>query len=753
MQTKFVDPTTQETQVALNIPKPPKDISRFVDPTAAKTIAKNTASTNYIDVIKGYAQSASDLVTGNDRKTAQTESLPEFTVEGLVRPYDKEKSFAGNVVGGMGDYLVDKLSTLTTFGDENQVKVLKARFPELRFSEDEKGNILVDGSYYGQAPSVLNLPGVSKTDLIQAGFQVAAFSPAAKTARLGYNLVTKAVPVALASGATQTAQDLTSQALGREEEPSLMKVDGDNVALATIGGGVYEVLSHALSPVWSSIKNKLNIFRKTGVLDGATKETIQKEAVKLGIPADEVTDDFISSFAKAADEAADPDQIRGLQSKNEFNLKGTKGQVLNNTKQLELEDSLREGVFGSKAKDKMIKFRDEHINPSINQARKNVSNKIAGKDIVEDSHQSSNLVTQSIKDNADDLERRISGAYESIGEARLSPEGFKELLSATKKSLRGIEFDRSLDQSNKVLQEIGNFEKLIKSAGVKLKPAHIKTIDQLRRRLGTAIGAAKDASDKRQVTIMKARFDEYLDDAIIKGMFDGDGNALEALKQARSLRAEYAKKFQMKKIKGKSTNIVDPSGKFLEKVVAANPTSDEFNNFLFSSSRTFGNKNSAEFVKRIRGIVGEDSDAWQSIRQAGFLKLTQPAKGQDVVSGARFSSSLDDALTKNKEFLTELYTPDEISMFQRLAAAIKQRQPDRLNPSGTAPKAASIIRQMAERFALIDPQTYAAVKGASFLSSVRGSAKAQAAMNARPLKDISPGVVSGATGATVQTFN
>ena len=156
---------------------------------------------------RSFTQKTKDLFTGNNRKTEQTQSLPEFDLPthfALTRPGATAKTALG---------------FLTTFDDKKQLKILKTNFPKIEFSEDEQGNIIIDATKEGGEIGVLNMPGVSARDMIQLGFQVAAFAPAKAAA--GANLVKGAFQVGAKSGGIQIAQDLASQAAGREDEVRL----------------------------------------------------------------------------------------------------------------------------------------------------------------------------------------------------------------------------------------------------------------------------------------------------------------------------------------------------------------------------------------------------------------------------------------------------------------------------------------------------------------------------------------------------
>ena len=89
------------------------------------------------DAARGLRGNISDVFTGADRETAATRGLPEFDMP-LELP-----TFAGNP--NVRRQASAALGLLTTFDPKGQVNILATNFPKLKFSQDEKGNIIVDG--------------------------------------------------------------------------------------------------------------------------------------------------------------------------------------------------------------------------------------------------------------------------------------------------------------------------------------------------------------------------------------------------------------------------------------------------------------------------------------------------------------------------------------------------------------------------------------------------------------------------------
>ena len=257
---------------------------------------------------------------------------------------------------------------------------------------------------------------------------------------------------------------------------------------------------------------------------------------------------------------------------------------------------------------------------------------------------------------------------------------------------------------------------------------------------------------------MKRAFDDYLDDAVQKALFAGDDQSLEALKNARGLFADYAKKFRAQPTRGRSGRTVDrdEAGQFIEKIIDANPTDEQIVNAVFGASGL--NKGSgAAMAKRFKSILGNDSEGWNAVRRQAFNRLIKTIKinGDDVVSGQQTLKAIDDATKNNGSLVKEIFSKEELGLIRRLALHIKRTQPDivksRENPSGTAQVAGKafgdVIKRLGNAFAFSgEPLLMATSSGVSVSKGFRNSSKAKNAIKPFELIIANPNIVGGSTG-------
>jgi hypothetical protein len=269
----------------------------------------------------------------------------------------------------------------------------------------------------------------------------------------------------------------------------------------------------------------------------------------------------------------------------------------------------------------------------------------------------------------------------------------------------------------------------------------------LRRRINTAIDSAETRADKAQLVAMKRAYDNYIDEAVRDALFEGDQEAIAALKQSRELFSEYAKKFRA----GKR----DPAGSFIETIVEGNPTGEQVVNAMFASSG-FGKNASVQMVRRIKEIVGE-GEAWDSIRGEAFNRFvrTNSVNGADVVSGQQSLKALNEALKKDNTLMTELFSTQEISTMRRLFAHVQRTQAapvrSRENPSGTAQALTKSITDLVRRLAGFGFGGVDLMLTSGGLEVAQGMRSATRAANSvRPFEHVvrpKPALVGAGTGA------
>lgn len=224
----------------------------------------------------GIVDTVKDLFTGASQETEATRTLPEFK-GGAVDP-TKFTSDPRSVVEELSKKFTQQAGLLTTFNPKAEIDIITKNNPDATFSEDEKGNVIVnipkgDGSI---EQSILNLPGVSVTDLRKLGAAVVAFTPATKIAG-----AVKAVAPRIAAGFTgATATDLALQAASKTAG-SQQEFDFLQALITGVAGGLTEGLVPAYQAGKQLAKNI--IAKKASAIESRTASLVEAgEVIKAG---------------------------------------------------------------------------------------------------------------------------------------------------------------------------------------------------------------------------------------------------------------------------------------------------------------------------------------------------------------------------------------------------------------------------------------------------------------------------------------
>lgn len=624
--------------------------------------------------------------TGEGR--TEFEDMPEFDLPAMMA-LQEPGATARTAIGLMA-----------TMDPERQVRVLQSNFPDMKFSEDRYGNVIVDAQAYGGGRGYLNKPGASMRDATQAAGLMAAFTPAGRAGNLVSGVFKRMLATGSASAATQAGVDLAGQAAGGEEDVSVENIEGGDVAIAGFGGGLFEGLGQV-------IRAMLPSFRRSQTVTDPIRQEFIQAAKRAGVPENEITDDLIASWLRAADQAqtlSDDTSAIAVQQMDEFGIPYTRGQSMKpggeKAAQLSREDTLRNTTASPRANEIMARG-DAARASAISQAKEGLQSSVAGSDdLINRPNQAGAILREGVQGREAAARSAVDHAYGEVGDASLTPEGMSGVLSTLRRVATQNNFVRSptlAPATNQAIADIAQLQKLIKDVPG-LKPFHIRKIEQQRQRLNALIGSAQ-GNDKRQVTILKRAFDDALDSAIDNALFQGDDQALDALKNARSMHRQYMQQFARNDATLRSGKAKDMAGDYMERMISANPTDEEIANWMFGASRLGGRSGSAQFAQRVKSVVGEGSPEWSAIRQAAFLKLTAPnAKGD--LSGRMFLSRLNEATKGSGEtFMKTLFSPDEIASMRRLANAVIRAQPEPGNPSRTAYKLTDIVAEQTRNLA------------------------------------------------------
>lgn len=503
---------------------------------------------------------------------------------------------------------------------------------------------LKDGTAY-----LLNDDGFDTTDAANIAGNVAAFaSPAgwvgraaqARNVGLGGRLALQA--------ATAGATDAGLQAATSEGS-----VDPMRVLASTAGGAGGEVVG---SGIGAGI-NKLATLSRSG-----SAQTVARNALQdLEAP---VTAESINRLSALAPQIRAGANQNALLGQSEYGLRYTLGQRMTDPtaqfRQLSREEVLRQSPGGGG------QFREmETANrDSIGNALTGLTERLGG-GVAQSPGEMAGGAAEGLRQQAGALKSQIGDAYDAVRNASttsVAPEAIAEVPRRLAQSVRDFDVNpQTMPAAARALQQISEASEgiLQNPSGGQVKGVTLRALEAQRRILNAAVGSATNASDRSAVQAIKREFDGWMDEAIEKSLTTGDAQALDLLKTARGLRAEYGRRFE-----GGAD-----SDKFIQGVIDGSRSPEELVNIALGAGQV-SKSGAARFIERLRTAAANDPDVVGGLRAAHFTRMTRGANGEALTPGqiARNVRSTD---YSNASVVKALYTPEQWSEVRRFAAALE----------------------------------------------------------------------------------
>ncbi len=545
--------------------------------------------------------------------------------------------------------------------------MIKKQYPDAAVGRDSEGRTLV--KLPGDKWRYINKPGIDAQDVTDFAGDVIKFAPAGKAATMGAGLLSKMGIGAAASGATEAASQKASQAFGSEQGVKL----GD-VGMAAAGGGAGEVISAAISPIARPMGRYLGKKIKEARGITSTKPPVL-EALEKGTRPSGARD---MEAAIAAEDLA-----------RQFDVDLTAGQATGDVVQQRIESQMAKGVKGGPAMETMRSFQGAQAN-QVRQA----ANNMLGARVAPDTETAGAMIARGLRNKEKALSSEIQTAYKKAAEysASVDIHDARQLRDIIRDSLPEEVVNPSLfssrqstarryEQTFRVMEDLDRFdqnlararasiadsERALTTPGSEVEPAELKGIDwreieKFRKDLNAAYNAAKTPEDRRGVLLAKASLDGWLDEATTKGIIEGDPGFLDALKKARGARRLYGSKFEVQ-------NNKDFAGKIINDIVSDDLTPSETVNLIFGSSSALGQKRGSQLaVRRLKEILGPESQEWQAVREAALDRMIKQgfARGGTQMKIGTFREVWNRQLKgEGRHLMKELFTPDELSRMEQ----------------------------------------------------------------------------------------
>lgn len=527
-----------------------------------------------------------------------------------------------------------------------------------------------------------------------------------------------------------------------------------------MGGAVGVPLGHAVGWLGRAFgKGAARILGRKGAFD-PTSGTVSAEAkaalLKEGVNPDEVTEEYLKAFAKRAQDLP-PDQAARAAALEAVGTRGTRGQISGQVTQQGAEESLRAGARGEGGAQIMKEF-DNAQQGALSAYRQGLGENMAPKmGTAADPTDAAEMALAGVSREAQRSKAMAQAFYRKSEEAGavIRKEAFDVLRSSIDERLAGqqIFVDSATPSAQRVLRLIDARSKLktVTSDGGRVVGASLKAFDETRKMAGKALRDAERAGntfDAQALGEIVGAMDDWVDDAVETALLSGDPAALESLKAARRLWAKYWSQFMGRK----------GADNFIRKMVEEETNPRDVVGWLFGATKMGSNRNSLGIVKRLKGILGEDSAEWGAIRQGAWARLTTATEGRTQPGAQKQAENVIEFLKgPNRALAAELFSPAEMRQMLTYTRALQTTltKAKAANPSGTSyslqRRLNELLRGVATLFGASVGGPGGAVAGnvaIGLSQGFTGRLAAKAATAGIPIaRNVAPSAVGGAVAA------
>jgi uncharacterized protein with HEPN domain len=588
-----------------------------------------------------------------------------------------------------------------------QAQIIKAQIPGSDIVKDKYENLIAvmpDGkSFY------LNKPGASEQDFLQTTGQILQYIPGYSTAvkAAGKSLLKRSIYAGGAGGITSVAQDIATKPLGSTE------IDVPRAVISTVVPSVFE---GAINPIAAStwkrlVGNPSFVTKKNGKLVLNSKG--RKAAIDAGVDPDNIDEQFVKSFSDELSKGIKTDIAASQAGAGRFGFRLSKSQAVGDDEGMAALIEASKGSYGLEAQKAAREFLKQQ-NIDIETTAGNLLNKFNKGEIAkEDLESAGQSILNAVQNNFKKSSEKVTTAYNMVDKDAVFNAGdsnINVLSSSIQKAIKESTdvVDKELTPATiRATQFINNFVKKVKPQKKKKLPVTtFQEFETLRKKITALFPAAKNATDKKNLTAILNEYDKFYDDAIDNALFSGEDFALNAIKQARSEFNLKQKLFGVNAIRKNGIKIDDRAGKVVQKILN-DPDVTPLNtiDYIFGSAQLGQKQGSLSIVRRLKtifgGEAGEDvsklaarSSDFQSLRTASFEKLIRDSSRNGVFNPQRFVNQWSTARQKYNDVLKELYDPDELRLIDDFVREVRKTftPRDLVNSSNTASAMARIIQ-------------------------------------------------------------
>lgn len=381
----------------------------------------------------------------------------------------------------------------------------------------------------------------------------------------------------------------------------------------------------------------------------------------------------------------------------EFDIPLTRGQATGDVGQQAFEEAARNEAKGATAGRIMREF-DERQGEAITGAAERIAQELNPQSLarLETPSQAGEIVRDAVQDRVSTMRSASREAYREAADrnADVMAVALQELPGTVRNSLGMLNevIDPALTPAANRARTI--LEDFARSAPDNAVGVSVKGLERVRQTLNKISASATSPTDREALRSVKKGFDEWLENAVDNALFSGDRAVLDDLRKGRGLASQY--------LRITSPKSGDDAGRILRKFAEDDIDAVEATNWLLGSAIIGAPGRPVRVVKRIADTFGRDSEPFQSLRQAAWLRLTQSPRGGKQPGAAEITRRIDEFLTGRGSSLAKaLYTGPERAQMQRFSKALRSVVADAraTNPSKSGFAATRLLSSVGDNLA------------------------------------------------------
>lgn len=581
----------------------------------------------------------------------------------------------------------------------------------------------------------------------------AAGGAAVKAAGAGANLAARAAGQGVGAMGASVGSDLTARNMGATQDPATAGIDPTKAILAGALGGAAELVplpilaggmggATGIATGDGSVEDTV-VRGLTGALSGAAggrmlqanaklpkakpveafpdaSPSMRVAAERAGVKLEDLTPEQLREFSEYFPAATDMQEFGAAVRMNRFGLPSTKGQRTKDPELLSIEKDARYGGLGESAKRLLNEFdKDQQLQIESSAFSRGPSAGLRsgiGEMIAPERQTVSRLETPPAVLGADIRsgigavraadEEAISKAWQGIEAIYPRQEAFETLgpLIDVRLGTRNVTPDQT-PQAVSMRQTLLDFmsgKEAIRGSGLGDPSKRRMDLELVRRDLKESYDAAAASGNPKDIAAAKAYyrgFDDWVDDAVERGMIVGDPSNVAKIRTAREITKDVKQLWEPRK--GKK---LTAGGKIVQQALDENATPESLVNSMLGSAgpQTAPKTGTVEALKLLKealtrqrpdkDLTAQGIRTWNDIRLAYWSRLVTNNKGE-MHTPTFITGNIRKAFRNQPSLLQTLFDRQELATIRAYGKAMDDLAYKDPNPSGTAPTLRAAMRK------------------------------------------------------------